>query len=425
MREITPQQITRARVTVPGSKSLSHRMLIAAALSDGPCVIENALDSQDIRLTRGALARMGIGIAETDGRITVSGGSGRLGPCTDPIDLGNSGTSMRLLTGTAALGTGTYRLTGTPRMQERPMQHILDALIQLGIAARSTNGTGCPPIEIEGGEGVVSGERTVIDCSASSQFLSALLLMAPCTDRGFAIDVAGGPVSKPYIDLTVEVMETFGIRLRRDGYRSFHVPGGQSYRAGSYRVEPDCSQAGYFWAAAAVTGGRILVNGIPAGSRQGDVQFVRVLETMGCRVDSSGEGITVSGGDTLRAVTVDMADMPDLVPTLAVVAAFARGTTVIRNVGHLRGKECDRLTATVTELNKMGVTARHTDTDLIVEGGGRPRGAVIETYDDHRMAMSFAVAGLRVPGVTIRNETCVEKSFPNFWEVFDGLGNEP
>ena len=417
MKTIRPMAATNASVTVPGSKSLTHRMFIAAALSDGPCTVENALDSEDTRLTLHALGRMGIASQRSGGTVAVSGTGGAFSPCSEPIDLGNSGTSMRLMTAVAALGPGPYTLTGTARMRQRPIQDLLDALNRMGVRARSTTGTGCPPVEVRGGG--VRGGRVPVDCSVSSQFLSALLLIAPRTTEGLTLEVTGGPVSKPYVDLTVEVLERFGVRVDRSGYTRFRVDGGQSLRPGAYTVEPDLSQAGYFWAAAAVSGARITVRGIGAGSRQGDIGFLRVLESMGCRVFRDPDGIAVAGGP-LTAVTVDMADMPDLVPTLAVVAAFARGITVIRNVGHLAVKESDRLTAVAAELSKMGIDVRHTGDGLAITGGA-PGGAVIHTYDDHRMAMSFAVAGLRVPGVVIRDPGCVAKSFPDFWEVFEGL----
>jgi 3-phosphoshikimate 1-carboxyvinyltransferase len=261
-----------------------------------------------------------------------------------------------------------------------------------------------------------------IDCTASSQYLSSLLLMAPCTGEGVEVRVTGGPVSRPYVDLTVEVMERFGIRLERDGYRRFSVHGGQSYRSAAYRVEPDASQAGYFWAAAAITGSRITVAGIPADSLQGDAGFVKVLASMGCSVENAAEGTSVTGGP-LTGVAVDMGDMPDLVPTLAVVAAFAEGTTRITGVAHLKAKESDRLAAVAGELGRMGIDARDTGQGLTIVGG-TPRGASIETHDDHRIAMSFAVAGLRVPGVRILDPSCVGKSFPGFWDVLETLQEE-
>jgi len=417
MKEIKPHKISACRVSVPGSKSYTHRMLIAAALSDGICIIKNALVSEDTRLTIEALRQMGIQIDFHDDAVRVYGKGGRMGAGHAPIYLGNSGTSMRLLTGVAALGEGTYTLTGTDRMQKRPIKDLLDALQQIGVKARSLNDNGCPPVEITGA--TIRKDQVDINCQKSSQYLSALLLIAPCIDNGLQIRVTGGPVSRPYVDLTIELMKTFGLRIEREGYRRFNVPGGQIYRAGEYTVEADCSQAAYFWGAAAIGGADIKVMGVKADSAQGDIRFVDLLRQMGCRVSKGSGGIGVVGGP-LCAIEADLADMPDQVPTLAVVAAFARGTSVIKNVAHLKSKESDRLTATVTELKKMGIEAVGTANTLVVRGG-KPKGAVIDTYDDHRIAMSFAIAGLNVPGVSIRNESCVEKSFPAFWQVFEEL----
>ena len=418
MKEIKPKKINDCRVTVPGSKSYTHRMLIAAALADGVSTLQNALVSEDTQFTMDALRQMGVQIEVNRAEVRVEGKAGRLEPCEAPIYLGNSGTSMRLLTGVAALGTGTYTLTGNDRMQMRPIKDLLDALQQMGIRVRSVKNNGCPPVEVTAE--AIAADRVDINCRSSSQYLSALLLMAPRTSQGLEIRVVGGPpVSRPYVDLTVALMETFGIRLERRGYQKFKVPGGQFYRSGNYVVETDCSQAAYFWGAAAISGVEIKVLGIRPDSAQGDVRFVELLQQMGCRVSRESDCIGVAGG-ALQAIEADLSDMPDQVPTLAVVAAFAEGTTMIKNVAHLKSKESDRLSATVAELNKMGIHATCTANTLAVKGG-KPKGAVIDTYNDHRIAMSFAIAGLNVPGVCIRNEGCVEKSFPAFWQVFEGL----
>jgi 3-phosphoshikimate 1-carboxyvinyltransferase len=418
MRDIQARPVKKMiTIQVPGSKSYTHRLLIAAALSDGICRIRDPLRSDDTLLTLAALRQMGIQAQEQGDAIVVQGGRGKLAPCKESIDLGNSGTSMRLLSGLAILGQGDYLFTGSKRMQERPMQALLNSLQLLGVAARSQKDNGCPPIVITGGQ--VTDARTRIDCGTSSQYLSALLMAAPCLPQGMTIEVTKGPVSKPYVDMTVDIMDLFGIRFKRQGYTHFTVPGGQTYQAGDHAVEPDASQAGYFWAAAALTGSRITVQGVTAASRQGDVDLAKVFGQMGCRVENGPDGIAVTGGD-LRGVDVDMGNMPDMVPTLAVVAAFAQGTTVIRNVAHLRAKESDRLAAVSQELAKMGIQTASGPDELRVTGG-RPHGAAIETYDDHRIAMCFAVAGLKVPGVVITDEKCVKKSFPNYWEVFETL----
>ncbi len=417
MVEIKPTRLTNHRIELPGSKSYTHRAIIAAALSNGPCRVSSGLDSEDTRLTRHALQMMGISM-DADGKVwQIQGAGGHFKPYAEPIDLHNSGTSMRLITAVAALGQGDYLFTGTNRMQQRPMGHLLSALAQAGCPARSVHGNDSPPVVIPGGR--VKGGAVQIDCSVSSQYLSGLLFLAPCTPDGMRIEVTHGPVSKPYIDLTLDVLQRFDISFERDGHLFFDLPGSQTYQACDLAVEADASNAGYFWAAAAVTGGKVAVKGLTLKSLQGDVQFVRILEKMACRVTQEASGIAVTGGP-LTGIEVDMAHMPDLVPTLAVVAAFANGTTRIHNVAHLRAKECDRLAATVEGLSRMGIDATENGQTLTIVGG-TPQGAAIDTYDDHRMAMSFAVAGLRAPGVVINDEDCVVKSFPNFWSVFKFL----
>ena len=419
MLAIKPHKIKqRCQLTVPGSKSYTHRILVASALSDGLCTIENALFSEDTRLTMAALRQVGIDIDDSgDGRLAVHGQKGALQPCGEKIYLANSGTSMRLLTAVAALGRGSYTLAGSKRMARRPLADLVGALGQIGITAHCENPSGCPPVHIRGG--TPQGGPVDLDCRTSSQYLSALLLIAPYTRNGLDITVTAGPVSKPYVDMTVGVMEKFGVTVSRQGYEHFSVSGRQVYRARSFTVEADCSQAGYFWAAAAITGSQVKVCGLDGATRQGDVRLTQILESMGCHVLRETDGIQVCG-HPLQAVTVNMSDMPDVVPTLAVVAAFAAGTTVIHGVAHLRAKESDRLAAVVAELKKMGIRARCDDGILTITGG-RPRGTEIETYDDHRIAMSFAVAGLKAPGTVIHNEGCVEKSFPRFWQVFETL----
>ena len=406
-------------VAVPGSKSLTHRLLIASGLSTGICVLENSLFSEDTVLTMKALRQMGIRIEEKpDNQLVVHGGGGKLRPSQEPIYLGNSGTSIRLLTAIAALGKEPYTLLGNDRMAERPIESLIEALRQIGVQARSVNDNGCPPVEIDGKN--LSGRTVAINCRTSSQYLSGLLLLAPCTAEGLEITVTEGPVSKPYVDMTIDVLSKFGLKIDRHGYDTFFVPGNQTYMAGDYRVEADASQAGYFWAVAAICNKDVTVKGITPGSSQGDVNFSKVLESMGCTIRNEADGISLTGGERLQGIEVDMGDMPDMVPTLAVVAAFAQGTTIIKNVSHLKAKESDRLSAVVNELVKMGVTASCSEDEMVVTGG-QPCGAEIETYGDHRIAMSFAVAGLKAPGTTIRDERCVEKSFPNFWDVFDEL----
>ena len=414
MKPIETLPVRDCTLTVPGSKSYTHRLLIAAAMAEGRCILTNALRSEDTDLTLGALRQMGVEIVERGTGLEIHGCGGRFRPTAQPIHLGNSGTSMRLLISTACLGEGSYLLTGTPRMQARPVAPLIAALKQIGVQVECINGTGCPPVRVRGGD--IRGGDVSIDCSLSSQFLSSLLLAAPRLPIGMDIQVAGKAVSRPYIDMTIEILGRFGVQVAREGYERFTVAGEQSFIPGRYAVEPDASNASYFWAIGAISGRRVTVEGIRDASLQGDLGIVALFERMGCRVTRGPDGLSVQGGQ-LRGIEADLGNMPDMVPTLAVVAAFAQGTTVIRNVAHLKAKECDRLAAVMNELGRMGIETRSDGNDLTIVGGA-PRGAEIETYDDHRIAMSFAVAGLRAAGTRIRNERCVDKSFPDFWRVF-------
>ncbi len=306
-------------------------------------------------------------------------------------------------------------------MRERPIGPLMEALQGWGVDITSVQGTGCPPLQLNS-KGL-SGGATVLPEGKSSQYLSSLLLVAPYAREAATLEVRGEVLSKPYVAMTLSVMSDFGVSPEcNEDFTSFSIPQGR-YRAMDYEIEGDASNASYFWAAAAITGGRVTVSNVPVPSLQGDAGLVPLLARMGCEVSRDGGGITLKGGEHLKGITVDMGDMPDVVPTLAVVAAFANGKTVINNIAHLRIKECDRLTATLTELAKMGARVEEGDDFMVIhgDGGASLHGAEIETYNDHRMAMSFAVAGLRVAGVQITGEGCVAKSFPDFWERFAKL----
>ena len=417
MKEIISGDLKNVAVTVPGSKSYSHRSIIAASLSNGVSTVENCLESEDTLLTIKALKVMGVDIEKNGDIYTIYGNAGIFPHKNEEIYLANSGTSLRLLTGIASIGNGNYTLTGTERMHERPINNLLDSLKQLGVSASSVNDNNCPPVSVKGSR--IDGGSITVDCSISSQFLSALLLISPFSRDGVEISLPSEPVSKPYIDMTIDIMERAGITVERSGYRKYFIEGNQVYRSGKYIVEPDCSNATYFWGAAAITGKKVKVNNIKSSSVQGDVKFVELMEEMGCTVSHEKDGISVTGRK-LKAIKTDMGNMPDVAPTLAIVAAFAEGETVISNVAHLKAKECDRLGSVVNELLKMGVKARCTDDQLFITGG-KPKAAIIDTYDDHRMAMAFSIAGLKTPGIKIKDEMCVRKSFPNYWDIFGQL----
>lgn len=418
MKHITPVGKIDVTLTVPGSKSLTQRALIAASLADGTSTLIGPLASEDTEYSSGALAQMGMQIEKGDEAWTVAGQGGIISPTDKPIFLGNNGTATRFLTSVVALGSSSYTIDGDKRMHERPIGPLMQALQGWGVDISSVHGTGCPPLAINA-HGLAGGE-TVLPEGKSSQYLSSLLLVAPYGAQEAVLRVEGEVLSKPYVAMTLAVMADFGIVVEaaRD-FSRFVIPQG-CYRAREYMIEGDASNASYFWAAAAVTGGRVTVSNVPVPSLQGDAMLVPLLGRMGCEVTREGNGITVAASRPLEGITVDMGDMPDVVPTLAVVAAFADGPTRITNIAHLRIKECDRLSAVVTELTKMGARVEEFPDAMIIHGdGGKSlHGATIETYNDHRMAMCFAVAGLRVEGVQITGEGCVAKSFPDFWERF-------
>ena len=418
MKQIVPKNIKDQAVVIPGSKSISHRMMLCASLSNGISNIKNLLQSDDIKCTIDALKHMGADIEPVkESHYRVAGFGGNPHPCNKDIYLGNSGTSMRLLTGIAALGTTSYTLTGDKRMCERPMKELLDALTLLGIQAKSKNKKGSPPVYIQGGNR--AGGLVKIDCSKSSQYLSSLLMIGALMKNGLDIRLDSPPVSSPYIDLTIDIMKKFTIAAHQIDSMHYQVPGQQSYLQGDFFVEPDLSNAGYFWAIGAITGKMIFVENINDNSLQGDLKQIRILEQMGCALKIENNHIGVCGG-SLKAVDVDMSDTPDAVPAIAVVASFAKGKTRIYNIKHLREKECDRIDAVSSQLMKMGISVKQGE-DFLEITGGNPKGTRIETFNDHRIAMAFSMPGLIIPGMEIENETCVEKSFPNYWDIFDKL----
>ncbi len=416
---ITIQPITHvdAEIEVPGSKSLTQRALIAASLAKGTSRLLGPLESEDTHYSSEALRQMGIGM-DKGKEWLIHGNGGLIEPAAEPIFLGNNGTATRFLTSVASLGNAKYIIDGDPRMHQRPIGPLMSALQGWGVDIIATRGTGCPPLAING-KGLAGG-TTVLPEGKSSQYLSSLLLVAPYAKTPAVLKVEGEVLSKPYVAMTLSVMDAFGIAVEcTPDFSFFTIPQG-CYRARDYQIEGDASSASYFWAVAAVTGGRVTVTNVPVPSLQGDSMLLPLLGRMGCEVTRTGNGLTLQGTSRLKGIKVDMGDMPDVVPTLAVVAAFAHGTTVIENIAHLRIKECDRLSAMVTELTKLGVKVEEHEAAMIIhgEGGANLHGAEIETYSDHRMAMSLAVAGLRIPGVQITGEECVAKSFPDFWQRF-------
>ena len=421
-RSITPAGgPVRGTVRPPGSKSLTNRALAVAALADSRTTIESAGVNDDTRVMASALGALGIEVEvdERARRIRVAGCGGRVPDGPKDLCTGDSGTATRFLTALVAAGRGRYRIDGSERMRERPIQDLLDALGTLGVEARSDAGTGCPPVTIRT-DGLRGGEVEVRGAT-SSQFLSGLLLAAPAASLPVTIRVAGELVSKPFVDMTLAVMRDFGVAVVREGYARFEIAAPQAYRGRRYAVEPDASSASYFLAAAAATGGRVTVEGLSRASIQGDARFADVLGEMGCAVAWSAEGVTVAGPEHLRGIRIDMNAMPDMVLTLAPLALLARGRTVIENVANLRVKESDRLTALATELGRLGARVEEHPDGLVIWPPQAVLSAEVATYNDHRMAMGFAIVGLRVPGILIGGAECVSKTYPEFFEDLESL----
>jgi 3-phosphoshikimate 1-carboxyvinyltransferase len=421
-RSITPAGgPVRGTVRPTGSKSLTNRALAVAALADSRTTIESAGVNDDTRVMASALGVLGIEVEmdEPARRIRVAGCGGRVPDGPKDLNTGDSGTATRFLAAMVAAGRGRYRIDGSERMRERPIQDLLDALGALGVEARSEAGTGCPPVTIRT-DGLRGGEVEVRGAT-SSQFLSGLLLAAPAAAGPVVIRVAGELVSKPFVDMTLAVMRDFGVEVTRDGYARFEVAAPQVYRAQRYAVEPDASSASYFLAAAAATGGRVTVEGLARASIQGDARFADVLGEMGCAVAWSAEGVTVAGPEHLRGIRIDMNAMPDMVLTLAPLALLARGRTVIENVANLRVKESDRLSALATELGRLGARVEEHPDGLTIWPPQAVLSGEVATYNDHRMAMGFAIVGLRVPGILIAGEECVSKTYPEFFEDLESL----
>lgn len=419
MREIEALKSLDATVRIPGSKSFTQRALVIASLAEGESLLQNPLLSEDSTYLMEALKDLGAEIRIDGKDLHVTGSGGRLKNPGKSIYLGNNGTAMRFLTSLVSLGEGEYTLTGTERLCQRPIGALVEALRYLGVEARTRGEDGFPPVVVNAGG--LPGGSIVFKDIVSSQFVSSLMICAPYAGKETTIDLEGAIRSHPYLEMTKEVMEAFGVPVHQDRPNRFRISGKERYQSREYRVEGDASSASYFFLAAAICRGRVRVENLNPGTRQGDIGFLGVLEKLGCRVIRGDNWVEVLGGDLNRGeYAFDLGNMPDMVPTLAVLSARRLGRTLIRNVSHLRVKESDRLKALATELRKTGIPAREIEDGLAIEGGPA-RGVEIETYEDHRIAMSFAILGLAVPGISIQNPGCVGKSFPDFWEKLGGL----
>ncbi|MGB0620198.1 MAG: 3-phosphoshikimate 1-carboxyvinyltransferase [Myxococcota bacterium] len=425
--EIEPRGPIDARPIVPGSKSITNRVLLLAALADGESRLRGGLESDDTVVMRRALESMGIGLQVERDPTTgaedwrVRGRGGRFQAPGHPLDCGNSGTTVRFLTAALTLAEAPIVVDGNARMRERPISDLAAALRGLGAELSMEGTSDCPPITVHGGG--LPGGAALIDGSRSSQYVSAVLQAAPYAKNDVELSFKDGIiVSRPYIDLTLEVMRDFGVEADWTQDDRLVVRAGQTYGARDYTIEPDASSATYPFSAAAIAGGTVTIDGVREDSQQADFKLLGLLERMGCGVMRNGDAVTVTGPDgPLRALgEIDMNDFPDAVLAYAVVCAFADGPTTIQNVYNLRIKETDRLHALETELRKLGVGAEAGHDWLRIDPAPM-HGAEIETYDDHRIAMSFSLAGLKVPGVVILDPGCVSKTWPKYFEAFSAF----
>jgi len=413
---VTPQKVRDVdlKMTAPPSKSYTHRALIAGALAEGTTTVLGPLEADDTRLTAAALTTLGVKVRNARGHITITGCNGDIPNLdTTTLDLENSGTSLRLLASLGMLCRHPVILTGSARMQERPIGPLAKALTTLGGTVDFLGNPGYPPIKVSGR--MVGGPVT-IDGSMSSQFISSILMAAPYAVHDVEVMIPAPPASASYLDITTDVMQAFSGRVRRNGYGHFLVSSHDRYKARTYKVEGDYSSASYFFAIAAICGGKVTVDNLTPGSVQGDRRFPDALEAMGCRVTPGTRSVTVEGTGDLHGITIDMATSPDTVQTLCVVAAMATTPTTITGISHLKFKESDRITGTAERLRALGGKVDVGDDSLTI----RPaplHGGTINPANDHRTAMSFAVLGLANGGIAIENAECVNKSFPGFWDM--------
>lgn len=408
-----------ATVRVPGSKSLTNRALLIASLANGTTHLTNALFSDDSRYFAKALQILGFDVQldEVNHGMKVTGLGGKIPANKAELFIGNAGTAARFLSAFLTLGNGEYILDGEPRMRERPIGDLIDALHQLGVEAEAKNN--CPPVEIFA-KGLPGGKTTIAG-DISSQFLSALLMVAPYAKNEIEITLSTELNSKPYVDMTIAIMKEFGVKIERRGYECFTIHPSSYFSLSSYSIESDASAASYFFAVPAICGGTVKVENISRKSVQGDIAFLDILQRMGCAVTEADNSIIVNCQSSIVGLDMDMCDIPDTAQTLAAIAPFASSPTRIRGIASARVKETDRVSATCTELARLGVQVEEHEDGMTIYPCQTFKPANVQTYNDHRMAMAFSLIGLRFDGVTIENPSCVSKTFPNFFEVLDIL----
>jgi 3-phosphoshikimate 1-carboxyvinyltransferase len=421
MKLIVKPSIVAGDLFAPASKSYTHRAIILASFAKGESVIKNPLIANDTLYTIKACKLFGAQIIAKKNKLIIKGNQGiiNLNPYIKRIYVGSSGTTLRFICAIAALANKKTLVTGTKGICRRPNQELINSLNKLGLSVKSSN-SNYPPIVIDRG----NFKGGVIDISGqvSSQFISALLLISPFAKPGLKIKIKDKLVSRPYVDITIDMMKKFGVKVKNTNYSSFFINSGQSYQCCNYKVEGDFTSASYFFAAAAICNSQISITGLDYQSFQGDKYFLNILKKMGCQVINSKNKISLIGNNKLKGIDIKMENFPDIVQSLAIVSSYAKGNTVIRKISHLKYKETNRLAALTKELNKMNIKTKALSNSLTIYGGN-PKGTLINTYNDHRMAMSFAVMGLRAQGKTIiKNPKTVAKSYPNFFNHLKKLG---
>ncbi|MHC5059783.1 MAG: 3-phosphoshikimate 1-carboxyvinyltransferase [Planctomycetota bacterium] len=406
---------TDIEIQAPSSKAHTLRALIISSLAKGKSVIINPLLGEDQLNVIECLKRLGVEIKNERDRLIVLGRGGRYQPISSELDVGESGVGMNFLASAACLSDKAVVVTGAKRILERPIFEVVHGLGQLGAAIKYLGKEGFPPIRVdpgfEGGIAQMRGEKT-------SQYFSSIAICSPYSKKPVILKCIDQMRERPYFDISLQMMSDFGVKAENDNYEEIRIPNDKKYSARDMTIEGDYSNSSFFFLAAAICRTRVSVTGLNPNTKQGDRKFLGLIEKMGCKVIRTNDGICVEGRE-LSSIEADMGDIPDLVPPIAVAAAFAQGESTFRNIGHLRHKECDRLAVIVSQLGKMGVRAKCDEDSLAVEGSEQIHGASIYPHNDHRIAMSFAVAGLATGGQAIENETCVAKSFPDFWERFE------
>ncbi|NRA46357.1 MAG: 3-phosphoshikimate 1-carboxyvinyltransferase [Oligoflexales bacterium] len=411
-----------AKIRIPGSKSLTNRALCLAALAKGQSTLEGVLHSNDTKRMIEAWRKLGVDISEpAQNKLIINGCGGVIPPCTEDLYCENAGTAMRFLTAILCLGKGPYRLTGNNRMYERPIRDLIRPLTDIGCKVLDERGSGCPPLTVAGG-GFPGGDIE-LEGSNSSQYLSAIMITAPYAFKQTTrLTIKGSLVSRTYVDMTIKIMQDFGVEAHWISDNCLEILPKKSYQSQNYQIEGDASSASYFFVGAAISQGKVSIEGLSKNSTQGDLGLVEILEKMGCEVVWGQNSVTLKG-KPLKAITVDMNTMSDVALSLAIAALFAEGKTTINNVANMRIKECDRISAICKELKKFGAVVEEWEDGFSVQGSSPLHGAKVDTYDDHRMAMSLALVGLNVPGVVVNEPSCVSKTFPNYFDVlFSAIG---